>query len=154
MKENTSMILRKFAFFCVICVLKRLTIMSLAANCYSNQPQELPGLKKVFDNYKVDGSILIYSQHENVYMGYNLERCNIAFCPASTFKIPNTLIALETGISTAETVFQWNGEKRTFPYFFATNVAPNKDTDLNTFSQTRIELTKEVMQELKIISED
>jgi len=47
-------------------------------------------------------------------MGYDLERCNIAFCPASTFKIPNTLIALECGIATNETVFTWNGEKRNF----------------------------------------
>ena len=36
-------------------------------------------------------------------------------------------------------------------YIFATNVAPNKDTDLNTFSQVRIELTKDVFKELKII---
>lgn len=90
-------------------------IMSFAAYCYSTRPKELGELQKVFDKYKVDGSILIYSQNENVYMGYNLERCNTAFCPASTFKIPNTLIALESGIVTAETVFTWNGEKRTSP---------------------------------------
>ena len=92
-----------------------IVIMSFLVGCYSNQPKELAELKKIFDDYKVDGSILIYSQNENIYMGYNMARCNIAFCPASTFKIPNTLIALETGIATTETVFTWNGEKRTYP---------------------------------------
>jgi beta-lactamase class D len=257
-------------------------IMGFVVNCYSNEPIELSELKNVFDKYKVDGSILIYNQNKNVYMGYNLARCNIAFYPASTFKIPNTLIALESGITTTESVFKWNGEKRTYPgwekdmsikeafqvsavpvyqeiarqvgvekmkyytqlfnygnldinaenidkfwlegesditqfqqvdflqklynlqlpisenamkltkeimlhettdnykisgktgwavqqdenvtwfvgyietdnnvYFFATNVVPNKDTDLNTFGQVRIELTKDVFKELKIIT--
>lgn len=259
-------------------------IMSFVVSCYANQPKELSELKNIFDKYKVEGSILIYNQNENTYSGYNLERCNIGFGPASTFKIPNTLIALESGIATVETVFAWNGEKRTFPtwekdmtieeafkvsavpvyqeiarrigiekmkyytqlfhygnldidaenidkfwlegesnitqyqqvyflqklynlqlpisentmklvkeimlyetkdnykisaktgwavrqnesvtwlvgyvetnnnvYIFATNVAPNKDTDLNTFGQVRIELTKDVFKELKIITDN
>ena len=89
-------------------------IIGLTLNSFANQPIEIPELKKIFDKYKVDGSILIYNQNENRYIGYNLERCNVAFCPASTFKIPNTLIALETGIITLDSVFLWNGERRTF----------------------------------------
>lgn len=91
--------------------------MSIALNGFAKQPKEMPELKNVFDKFNVSGSILIYNQNENIYMGYNLKKCNIAFCPASTFKIPNTLIALESGIATSETVFKWNGEKRTFPYW-------------------------------------
>lgn len=88
--------------------------MSIALNGFANEPKEVSEFKDIFDKFKVSGSILIYNQNENAYLGYNLERCNIAFCPASTFKIPNTLIALESGIATAETVFKWNGEKREF----------------------------------------
>ena len=88
--------------------------ISFAVNSLAIQPTEIPELKNVFDKFKVDGSILIYNQNENVYTGYNLDRCNVAFCPASTFKIPNTLIALESGIVTTESVFKWNGEKRTY----------------------------------------
>lgn len=91
--------------------------MSIALIGLANQPKEIPELKKVFNKFKVSGSILIYNQNENIYLGYNLERCNIAFCPASTFKIPNTLIALESGVATTETVFKWNGEKRRFSYW-------------------------------------
>ncbi|MDR2084169.1 MAG: class D beta-lactamase [Bacteroidales bacterium] len=88
--------------------------MSIALNGFANKPKELSELKNIFDKFKVSGSILIYNQKENVYSGYNLERCNVTFCPASTFKIPNTLIALESGIATSETIFEWNGESRKF----------------------------------------
>lgn len=88
--------------------------MTIIISSFANQPKEIPELKSIFDKFNVDGSILIYNQNENTYMGYQLERCNVAFCPASTFKIPNTLIALECGVATNETVFKWNGEKRRF----------------------------------------
>ena len=91
-----------------------IAILGLTVHSLASQPRELPELKKIFDPYQIEGSILIYNQTNNEYSGYNLERCYIAFCPASTFKIPNTLIALETGIATTETVFKWNGEKQAF----------------------------------------
>lgn len=91
------------------------TLIGFAVNCFASQPKEIPELKNTFDQFKANGSILIYNQKENSYTGYNLERCNVAFCPASTFKIPNTLIALESGVATTDYVFEWKGEKRTFP---------------------------------------
>ncbi len=46
-------------------------------------------------------------------MGYNIARCDSGFLPASTFKIPNTLIGLETGIlKDQNSIFKWKGEKR------------------------------------------
>ena len=89
--------------------------MSFVVNSFATQPKEIPELKNIFDKFNVEGSILIYNQQENLYSGYNLDRCNTAFCPASTFKIPNTLIVLECEIATTKTVFKWDGEKRTFP---------------------------------------
>jgi len=78
------------------------------------QGKEISELKSIFEKFNVEGSILIFDQNNNQYMGYDLERCNTPFCPASTFKIPNTLIALECGIATADYIFKWNGEKRSF----------------------------------------
>lgn len=89
-----------------------LLILVLTIKSFASQPKEIPALKKIFDKYKVEGSILIYSLHKNSYFGYDLKRCNTGFCPASTFKIPNTLIALESGTFTIDSVFKWNGEKR------------------------------------------
>lgn len=90
-------------------------LMLCAVAALASEPKELSELKKVFEQFGANGSILIYDQQRNSYAGYNLPRCNTPFSPASTFKIPNTLIALETGIATPETVFKWNGEKRAFP---------------------------------------
>lgn len=90
-------------------------LLIFAANCFASEPKEIPDLKQIFDKFKVEGSILIYNQNDNTYCGHNLKRCNVAFCPASTFKIPNTLIAFETGVATAETVFEWDGQKRALP---------------------------------------
>ncbi|WP_299674443.1 penicillin-binding transpeptidase domain-containing protein [uncultured Roseobacter sp.] len=42
----------------------------------------------------------------------NPARAETRFVPASTSKIPHTLIALETGLATPETVFAWDGEER------------------------------------------
>jgi beta-lactamase class D len=44
----------------------------------------------------------------------DVERAKAAFVPASTFKIPNTVIALETGVvaSLDDPVFKWDGKVR------------------------------------------
>lgn len=42
----------------------------------------------------------------------NFARAEERFQPASTSKIPHTLIALESGFATPETTFDWDGEKR------------------------------------------
>lgn len=100
-------------------MLKRTTTTLLTIfvifNTFANQPKELPELKSIFDKYKVEGSILIYNQKKNKFSGYNLARCNNAYSPASTFKIANSLIALETGVATPETIFKWDGKKRYLP---------------------------------------
>ncbi len=75
------------------------------------QPSEIAELGSVFDRYGAKGSILIWDRNDNSYMGYNLKRCAERFSPASTFKITNTLIALETGVATPETVIDWDGRR-------------------------------------------
>lgn len=45
---------------------------------------------------------------------HNPARANLRYSPASTSKIPHTLIALETGAATANTEFSWDGRVRSF----------------------------------------
>lgn len=92
-----------------------IAMICLIANCFANEPKEIAELKGIFEKFGVEGSILIYDQNENSYIGYNLERCNVAFGPASTFKIPNTLIALENKIIDIDYVFKWDGKKQRLP---------------------------------------
>ena len=82
--------------------------------CFASEPIERADLKKFFDKYELDGSILIYDQNKNIYEGYNLERCNQSFVPASTFKIASTLIALESGAVSMDSIFAWDGTKKLF----------------------------------------
>lgn len=41
--------------------------------------------------------------------------CDRRTLPASTFKVPHALIALDTGVITADTVMTWDGSKKDFP---------------------------------------
>ena len=60
----------------------------------------------------IDGAIVVYDMKNDRYVRYNERRCRERFSPKSTFKIPNSLIGLETGvIRDAEFVIQWNREK-------------------------------------------
>lgn len=60
----------------------------------------------------VKGAFVLYDTNTNRYVRYNVERCREKFSPKSTFKIPNSLIGLETGvIKDADFVIQWNKQK-------------------------------------------
>jgi beta-lactamase class D len=43
------------------------------------------------------------------------DECDRRTLPASTFKVPHALIALDTGVVTARTVMKWDGQKKAFP---------------------------------------
>ncbi len=74
-------------------------------------PEDLtPLVGELFKGVK--GAIVIYDLKNKKYARYNKERCKQRFTPCSTFKIPNTLIALETGaVSGAEYIIPWDSKK-------------------------------------------
>jgi len=72
-------------------------------------------LKSIFDRYGMDGTILIFDPRKNNYSGYNAALWDSGYLPASTFKIPNTMIGIETGVIDTGYIFIWNGEKRRLP---------------------------------------
>jgi len=72
-----------------------------------------PNFQPFFEEYGVQGCFLLYDLKNDLYQIYNSHRCEEGFLPASTFKILNALIALETGVVTDEnTVIPWDGEVR------------------------------------------
>jgi len=92
-------------------------LMSLSANCQTNNSQYkeilVPEFNKILDSLKVKGAILIYDISNKTYYSNDFSWAKTGFIPASTFKIPNSIIALETGVIKNESdVFKWNGEKR------------------------------------------
>lgn len=61
------------------------------------------------------GSFLLFDPQAQRYTAYNAARCREGFLPASTFKIPNTIIGFETGvIRDTSQVFKWDGVQRGF----------------------------------------
>ena len=68
---------------------------------------------KIFDEQNVDGCFILFDVKNESTIKSNLEKCNTGFLPASTFKIPHTLIAMELGIiSDTSFTLKWDGTKR------------------------------------------
>lgn len=75
-----------------------------------------PNLESLFTERGIDGSIIISSLDGAIQYGANLERASAQYLPASTFKILNTLIALDEGaVSGPEEIFIWDGKERFLP---------------------------------------
>jgi beta-lactamase class D len=72
--------------------------------------------KHHFQELEVEGSILIQDLNQNRIYQYNPQRNATAFLPASTFKIPNSLISLETDVIPNElAILTWDGVTREIP---------------------------------------
>lgn len=67
----------------------------------------------VLANHNLRGTILVFDVAQDSFYSNDYHRAAQGYLPASTFKIPNTLIALETGIVTDEnSILRWDGAKR------------------------------------------
>jgi beta-lactamase class D len=81
-------------------------------------------LGRHFREFKLSGSILIYDLNNNRTYEHNPQRNATAMIPASTFKIFNAMVALETGIMPNDVaVLTWDGIRRDFDVW-------NQDTNL------------------------
>ncbi|MCL4152070.1 UNVERIFIED_CONTAM: hypothetical protein GTU68_024802 [Idotea baltica] len=69
----------------------------------------------IIDSSNVNGSILIYDLKNDLFYSNNFNWAKTGRLPASTFKIVNSIIALETKVvENDSTLFRWNGEKRDY----------------------------------------
>jgi len=85
-----------------------LFILLFFADIHS-QAADSAGLAEMLKTY--NGVMVIYNQVNDKYIKFNSGRCDQRFMPASTFKIPNSLIGLETGvIADSNYVIKWNGK--------------------------------------------
>ena len=70
----------------------------------------------VFSRAGVTGTFVLYDPETRRYRMHDPDRAQTRFIPASTFKIPNSLIALELGIiPDTSTVLEWDGVERSVP---------------------------------------
>ena len=93
-------------------------------------PEENSELASYFQGFT--GAFVFYDQNSNQTLRYNPDRCAERVLPASTFKILNALIGLETGVIPDESyVIKWDGTQ--YP-----NASWNQDHTLKTAMQNSI----------------
>src|SRR3954468_20149558 len=84
------------------------------ANVAPNRSEIRDDLAKRFTDVGTVGTFVGYKTDDYLIIASDKERSGQAFLPASTFKIPNSLIALETGVveDPDKDVFRWDGVTR------------------------------------------
>lgn len=89
-------------------------ILFVAVSCSPDNVKKDNSLKKYFDENKVEGCFALMNNATGKFTVYNLSRYrDSAYQPASTFKIVNSLIGLQTGkIVNDSMVIKWDGVKR------------------------------------------
>jgi len=93
-------------------------ILSLLSH-FSSFTQERPAMhivpefKEILQSSNLQGSVLLYDPKKDGFYSNDFQWAEIKRLPASTFKIPNSIIALETGVIANEaTMIPWDGKKR------------------------------------------
>lgn len=89
----------------------------LISNCSSQSLAQTKRLEEnefslLLDSLNLKGSILVYDQQLDRFHCNDFSWAESKFTPASTFKIPNSIIGLETGVLSDSTIFEWDGKPR------------------------------------------
>lgn len=88
----------------------------LFSSCTVNKAKNDDSLKKYFDENKVDGCFTMLDNATGEITVYNMKLDTMRFSPASTFKIVNSLIGLQTGVILDENMqIKWDGKTRFYP---------------------------------------
>ncbi len=113
----------------IMSIMRKLLFVTLAiaglAACRSSHIKEDKDLGEVFKAHQItDGCFEIYDNSHDIVHYFNKERCATGYTPASTFKVMNSLVALQTGVALDESlVIPWDGVTRSMPEW-------NKDMDM------------------------
>ena len=91
-----------------------LLLIAFLQSCSPNNVKQDKSLKKYFDDNKVEGCFALMDNASGKFTVHNLGRYrDSSYLPASTFKILNSLIGLQTGkISSDSMVIKWDGVER------------------------------------------
>jgi beta-lactamase class D len=92
-------------------------VVVLFVACSPNNVTVENGYQKYFDENKVTGTFGLFDNGTGQFTIYNLSRFkDSSYLPASTFKIVNSLIGIETGrVSNEKMVIKWDGLVRIMP---------------------------------------
>lgn len=105
-------------------IIRLLCFFSILSSCneQQNKVKQIPNHKIVqeefqiiLDSAKVSGTILIFDPQKGSYYANDFDEAYKSVIPASTYKIPHSIIGLETRIlANEQTIFKWDGNERAF----------------------------------------
>jgi beta-lactamase class D len=88
-----------------------LAVLSLSLLAVPSRPDDVRDLGKYFESY--GSTLVVLDVRTGRATRHHPELARARFSPCSTFKIPNSLIGLETGVVPApDFVLPWDGQKR------------------------------------------
>ena len=121
-------------------------VISLSA-CSPNNVTEDKSIGKYFEANNVEGCFGMFDNGHGSFTIYNINRFkDSAYLPASTFKIVNSLIGIETGrVKDDSAVIKWNG---------MTSGREECDRDLSMYSAFRISCPPWYQQLARMIGKD
>jgi beta-lactamase class D len=122
-------------------IIKNTLIMLALFWCLQAQAQNI--FQKHFQECNLEGSITIYDYKKAKWIYSDEKEAGRATVPASTFKIINSLIALEEGVIKDENeVFKWDGVQR--------QISPwNADTDMkNAYENSTVWFYQELARRI------
>lgn len=107
-----------------------LIFLPFLINCTPNNVTQDDSLGKYFSENKVNGCFALMDNGTGKFTVYNLGRYrDSSYLPASTFKIVNSLIGLQTGVISSDSmVIKWDSVKR----------RPEWDKDLTMYDAFRV----------------
>ena len=115
-------------------------------SCTTNNIRYNDGLKKYFDEYKVDGCFALYDNSRGQHTVYNEKRDTTRYSPASTFKIVNALVALHTGRLTSDSsIIKWDSVVRDMAEW---------NQDLSLYHAFRVSAVPHFQQVARMIGRD
>lgn len=90
-------------------------VMLLASQAQAHDWRESPAVGELFQRAGMEGTFVLYDVAARTYRGHDETRANQRFVPASTFKIPNSLIGLTVGaVAGPDEVLPYRGDPHPF----------------------------------------
>jgi beta-lactamase class D len=95
--------------------LRTLGFLLLISQVQAAEWQESPKVAELFNNASANGTFVLYDVTTQRFIGHDRTRAEKRFIPASTFKIPNTLIGLAVGaVKSVDEVLPYGGNPQPF----------------------------------------
>ena len=91
-------------------------IVFLISGCVSaTEWKQSSEIEALFVDAEIQGTFVLYNVTENTVTGFNRKRAETRYIPASTFKVPNTLIGLaEKSVKDVDEILPYGGKEQPF----------------------------------------